>query len=125
MEKHKEHNKHHQKEKSNHDAVEKSKENYDIPDDILEKKIEDEKTSEGRRLEEQRKNTRREADRAAIDQRNKLIEENKKLNEEIAALKDAMMRRQADFENYKKRLFKQQAETRTMAIRDFAHDVIL
>ena len=41
------------------------------------------------------------------------------------ALKDTMLRRQADFENYKKRMAKQQTEVRTMAVRDFAHDIIM
>jgi molecular chaperone GrpE len=125
MEKHKEHNKHHQKEKTDPGGVENSKENHDIADDVLERKIEDEKASEELRKGEQRKSPRRESDCAAEELEKKLIEENTKLKEELTTLKDTMMRRQADFENYKKRLFKQQAETRSMAIRDFAHDVIL
>ena len=125
MEKHKEHNKHHHKEKYIHDPTGKSKETFDIPDEVLEKKMEDEKLSEERRKDEQRKNPRREADKCATDLSNRLMAENDKLKEEIASIKDAMLRRQADFENYKKRLFKQQGETRTMAIRDLAHDVIL
>ncbi len=125
MEKHKEQNKHHYKEKSDHGAIDKSKEEFDVADDILEKKLENERTSEEQRKNEKRKSLRREEDCAAEELEKKLIEENTKLKEELTTLKDTMMRRQADFENYKKRLFKQQAEVKTMAIRDFAHDVIL
>ena len=45
-------------------------------------------------------------------------------DEEIAALKDLMMRRQADFENYKKRCIKQEETNKRMLIRDIALDVI-
>ncbi|MDA3901134.1 MAG: nucleotide exchange factor GrpE [Spirochaetes bacterium] len=47
-----------------------------------------------------------------------------KRDEEIAALKDLMMRRQADFENYKKRCVKQEETNKRMLIRDIALDVI-
>jgi molecular chaperone GrpE len=125
MDKHKEHGKHQQREKSHFEPKDKIKESFDIPDEVLERKMENEKISEERRKEEQRKLQRRESDKTTEDLKNKLIAENEKLREEVASLKDTMMRRQADFENYKKRIFKQQAETRTMAIRDFALDVIL
>ncbi len=47
-----------------------------------------------------------------------------KRDREIAELKDLLKRRQADFENYKKRIVKSQDEYRKFAIRDFALDVI-
>lgn len=47
-----------------------------------------------------------------------------KKNEEIEALKDVLKRRQADFENYKKRMVKSQDEYRNMAIRDMSLDII-
>jgi len=43
---------------------------------------------------------------------------------EIAELKDLMQRRQADFENYKKRVLKSQEENRKYAIKDLALDII-
>jgi molecular chaperone GrpE len=43
---------------------------------------------------------------------------------EIETLTDTMKRRQADFENYKKRMIKMQEEQKKFAIRDFALDVI-
>lgn len=51
------------------------------------------------------------------------VELEKKIKE-IAALTDTMQRRQADFENYKKRMVKIQEEQKKLAIRDFAFDVI-
>ncbi len=54
----------------------------------------------------------------------KLQEELNKKNEELAALKDLLMRRQADFENYKKRVIRMQEDDRKLAIKDMALDVI-
>ncbi|MDH7554180.1 MAG: nucleotide exchange factor GrpE [Spirochaetota bacterium] len=54
----------------------------------------------------------------------KLQEELNKKNEELSALKDLLMRRQADFENYKKRVIRMQEDDRKLAIKDMALDVI-
>ncbi|MCX7679078.1 MAG: nucleotide exchange factor GrpE [Spirochaetes bacterium] len=51
-------------------------------------------------------------------------EEAEKKSREICELKDLMQRRQADFENYKKRVIKGQEEMRKLAIKDFALDII-
>lgn len=51
-------------------------------------------------------------------------EEAEKKSKELAELKDLMQRRQADFENYKKRVIKNQEETRKLAIKDVALDII-
>ena len=51
-------------------------------------------------------------------------DELKKLTEELDTLKDLMQRRQADFENYKKRQMKIQQEQKKLAIKDFALDII-
>lgn len=51
-------------------------------------------------------------------------EELVKKNEEIESLKDVLKRRQADFENYKKRMVKSQDEYRNLAIRDMSMDII-
>ncbi len=47
-----------------------------------------------------------------------------KKEEEIATLKDVMLRRQADFENYKKRMLKMQEDQKKMTVRDIAGDMI-
>lgn len=47
-----------------------------------------------------------------------------KKKEEIEALKDIMKRRQADFENYKKRIVKSQEDYKKDAIKDIALDII-
>jgi molecular chaperone GrpE len=47
-----------------------------------------------------------------------------KLNNEIDSLTDILQRRQADFENYKKRSARMQDEFKKLAIKDFAFDVI-
>jgi molecular chaperone GrpE len=54
----------------------------------------------------------------------KLQEELGKKTKEIETLTDTMKRRQADFENYKKRMVKTQDEQKKLAIRDFAFDII-
>ncbi len=51
-------------------------------------------------------------------------EEIVKKNEEIETLKDLLQRRQADFENYKKRVVKSQDEYRNLAIRDMSQEII-
>jgi len=47
-----------------------------------------------------------------------------KLNKEIETLKDLLQRRQADFENFRKRTAKLQEDYKKLAIRDFAYDII-
>lgn len=54
----------------------------------------------------------------------KTTEELGKSREEIDSLKDIMKRRQADFENYKKRMLKSQDDFRKMAVKDMAFDII-
>jgi len=52
-------------------------------------------------------------------------EQLKKLTSENESLKDLMQRRQADFENYKKRMLKQFEDNRKYALKDIAEDIIL
>jgi len=47
-----------------------------------------------------------------------------RLNKEIETLKDLLQRRQADFENFRKRTVKLQEDYRKLAIKDFACDII-
>ncbi len=118
MDKHKEHHK--SKDKEIHEAKDGAmKKNFDSSDEDLEKKIKDEKVAD-----ERRKNFRRDADRIADEERCKAIKENQKLVTDMENLKDVMLRRQADFENYKKRMAKQQGESRKMAIKDFSNDIM-
>ncbi len=51
-------------------------------------------------------------------------DELRKKEKELDELKDLMKRRQADFENYKKRVIKGQEETRRYAIKDMALDIL-
>ncbi len=51
-------------------------------------------------------------------------EEAGKVKEEVESLKDLLLRRQADFENYKKRMIKSQDEYRKSAIKDISLDII-
>jgi molecular chaperone GrpE len=51
-------------------------------------------------------------------------EEIEKLKKDIETLTDTMKRRQADFENYKKRMIKSQDDQKKHIIKDFAQDVI-
>lgn len=99
-------------------------ENMNISDEALEEKMEKEKAAEERRKDERRKTYRRESDRVLAEERDGAVEENLRLKDEMESLKDVMLRRQADFENYKKRVARQHADARVMAIRDFAGDII-
>ena len=47
-----------------------------------------------------------------------------RLTRELDSLKDILLRRQADFENYKKRSVKMQDEFKKLAIKDLAFDII-
>ena len=47
-----------------------------------------------------------------------------KLQEELADMKDLLLRKQADFENYKKRMIKLQEDNRKLALRDMALDIV-
>ena len=47
-----------------------------------------------------------------------------RLNKEIDTLKDLLQRRQADFENFRKRTVKLQEDYKKLAIKDFACDII-
>src|SRR3990172_12769203 len=123
MDKHKEHHKAKDKEiKEIKEAM--LKKEYDSSDAVLEEKIKDEKESEERRRVERRILFRRDSDRVADEEKNNALKENHKLRAEMDNLKDTMQRRQADFENYKKRVAKQQGEYRKMYLRDFAHDIM-
>ena len=111
---------HKSKDKEAHEARESAvKKNFDSSDEDLERKMQDEKAAE-----ERRKNFRRDADRAADEERCNAIKENQRLANEMESLKDVMLRRQADFENYKKRMARQQGESRKMAIKDFSQDIM-
>ena len=124
MDKHREHHKTREKE-TRSDKGEELKQGHDLSDNELEKEMKSEKASDERRREERRSASRRECDRLAEQQCAVALAESKKLKEDMDVLKDAMLRRQADFENYKKRMAKQQTEVRMMAVRDFAHDIIM
>ena len=81
-------------------------------------------SGEERRSNERRSSHRRGYDAEYREQIESLKEELTKKGEEILVLKDTMLRRQADFENYKKRAIKQQEEQRRYSIRNIAHDII-
>ncbi len=53
-----------------------------------------------------------------------LNDEIEKKNKEITSLTDMLKRRQADFENYKKRIIKNKEIDKKLAIKDFAFDII-
>lgn len=47
-----------------------------------------------------------------------------RLNKEVDTLKDLLQRRQADFENFRKRTVKMQEDYKKLAIKDFALDIL-
>lgn len=58
------------------------------------------------------------------DELNLKDDELRKKSEEIDSLKELMQRRQADFENYKKRIMKTQDDQKKLAIKDLALEII-
>ena len=92
----------------------------------------DEKRDNARRKDERRKRNRRENGAIYLSKgeknlKNTISEKNEeiiKLTKDIETLKDIMMRRQADFENYKKRTSKSHEDFKKFAIKDFALDII-
>jgi molecular chaperone GrpE len=64
------------------------------------------------------------ADISQRDNIKKIEDELLKKNKEVELLTDMLKRRQADFENYKKRVIKDQEENKKLAIKDFALDII-
>jgi len=89
--------------------------------------------------DEKRKDQRRKEERREKNEEKKTLKENEKLKKELTekdeeikkikaeeeSIKDLLQRRQADFENYKKRMMKLQEDSRKFAIKDFASDIIL
>jgi molecular chaperone GrpE len=86
-----------------------------------------ERRSDVRRLKE-RRNSTAEDESSAEFQLKKVISEKDdeimELNKEIESIKELIQRRQADFENFKKRNLKLLEENKKFAIRDFALDII-
>jgi len=70
----------------------------------------------------EKKNLKKEKElKKEIEERNLKIG---KLEDEIASIKDLLQRRQADFENYKKRNARQQEDFKKYAIKNMAFDII-
>ncbi len=103
-----------------------------------EKKANASGSEEERRKSERRKKERRTEDRRQDESpvedprlgelREKVAEKEEdilKLRGEADSLKDLLQRRQADFENYKKRNARLMEDSKKFAIRDFASDIIL
>lgn len=86
---------------------------------------------EERRIEKHKEGDRHKSKAAKsesrIESQDRILEGNEELSkaqQEIEDLKDILQRRQADFENYKKRLAKEREEQKKLAIRDLALDII-
>jgi molecular chaperone GrpE len=82
------------------------------------------KHGEGDKQEDMSQALSSEADVENLERDFEIDEEFKKARQEIEDLKDILQRRQADFENYKKRLAKDREEQKKLAIRDLALDII-
>jgi len=91
-----------------------------------------ERRGDDRRHQDRRTAERRTPDRDAENPEAASLRENlgqkeaevAKLQAELASLKDASLRRQAEFDNYRKRMIKQQEDNKRFAIRDMAVDII-
>ena len=102
-------------------------------DENVETAAREERRGEKRRKEERRKEDRRNQkerrDKARIANLTEDVKEKgneiENLATEVGVLKDTLLRRQADFENYKKRVTKQQSDNRKMTIKDIALEIIM
>jgi molecular chaperone GrpE len=91
-----------------------------------------ERRGDDRRHQDRRTAERRDSGEAAGNPEAAALNENLRLKEaevaklqaEIASLKDASLRRQAEFDNYRKRMIKQQEDNKRFAVRDMAVDII-
>ncbi|HOO71105.1 MAG TPA: nucleotide exchange factor GrpE [Spirochaetota bacterium] len=105
-----------------------------------ERRKNDRRSIERRFGDDRRKELRRSTDRdkggnvisgrdEKISQMDTLLQEKEneiiRLKNEVDSFKDILQRRQADFENYKKRTLKYQEEQKKYGIKDFALDIIL
>ncbi|PKL38145.1 MAG: nucleotide exchange factor GrpE [Spirochaetae bacterium HGW-Spirochaetae-1] len=80
-----------------------------------------------RRKEERRKDAPHIEDPELVSLREKLVEKDEEfitIQAEANSMKDLLQRRQADFENYKKRMVKMQEDGKRFAIKDFATEII-
>lgn len=128
-------------EKIHQDNLEEKEEKSENIEESADSKADTERSEEefagekNRRREERRKDLRRQRERrtgqdeeSAEDQLKKVISEKDneimELNKEIESIKELIQRRQADFENFKKRNLKLLEENKKFAIRDFALDII-
>jgi len=132
--------KHSKKVESEMEKEEKSHEDASSVDTASEKEKaegavskEEERRKEERRKTERRSGQRRKEKEPVEDPRlaelrervNEKEEDLLKLRGEADSLKDLLQRRQADFENFKKRNTKMLEDTKKFAIRDFATDIIM
>jgi molecular chaperone GrpE len=91
-----------------------------------------ERRGDERRLQDRRTAERRASGEAAENPEKSALNENLRLKEaevsklqaELASLRDLSLRRQAEFDNYRKRMIKQQEDNKRFAIRDMALDII-
>ncbi len=97
------------------------------------KRVNEERRKHERRKEDRRKELRRKDDvsiyeKMVVNLNEKIDSKNDELDtlrKEIDSLKDVMQRRQADFENYKKRSLKQAEDSKKLHIKDIASDIIM
>ncbi|MCP4133300.1 MAG: nucleotide exchange factor GrpE [bacterium] len=95
----------------------------------------DSKAGEDESLEKEtaRDNKNAEADdtyeEGSVDELTKILSEKEdevsRVNKELDSMKDLLQRRQADFENFKKRTLKLQEDYKKVAVKDFALDIIM
>ncbi len=98
-------------------------------DQLLDQKELEEETKRGKRKEDDRQKRKPKAAKSEseTESSDRVLDDNEELSkarQEIEDLKDILQRRQADFENYKKRLAKDREEQKKLAIRDLALDII-
>ncbi len=87
----------------------------------------EERRRDVRRLRERRKSSREDEDSAEFQLKKVISEKDDEimeLNKEIESIKELIQRRQADFENFKKRNLKLLEDNKKFAIRDFALEII-
>ena len=102
----------------------KVEENKDLENEIKTNNDSDENTNSELNEAKKTDNGKTSSEENNSSEVQKLKEELDKKSKEIEALTETMKRRQADFENYKKRMIKTQDEQKKFAIKDFALEII-
>lgn len=88
----------------------------------IDENVQDEKDT----VEKEKKSEKKQSDeiKALKEKNQELVGQMESKEKEVQEIKDSMLRRQADFENFKKRMTKNAEQAKKLSIKDIAMDII-